>query len=775
MVPMLTINFSHPQYLLLLPLAWAFTWWVQRASLADLGRARGYLALGIRIFLLSLLVLALAGIQLVRPTQTLCTVFVVDVSDSIAPTAQQQVLDYIHRACQGMRKDDSAALVAFGAEALLDHSADDPTPIRKIISLPNTSRTDVAAGIQLAMASFPPDSGKQIVLFSDGNENLGDLLAQAGQARTSGVRISEVPLVRDFSRGEMLLLHAEAPAEVKQGEPFQVSLVAESLQETDAGITLYRNNAQVARRAVHLMPGKTVVSFEQSVPKSGLYQFRALLDGPPEHDTIPDNNIAYAYTRVQGKPKVLIVEGQPGDGQYLARAMQAQELDVQLAGPDHLPHTLAECAQYESLVVANVPAWQMSPTQMALIHNAVRDTGMGFCMVGGEESFGAGGYYHTPIEAALPVSLDVKKKKRYPAVAVALVIENLEMPEIVNTSIEAAKSTVDLLEPTDYVGVLGCDWGGWGGSNTSSSGNWVIPMQCVTDRPALKQAMDQLTNLGDPPSYDAYLQEAARVLSKTPAHVKHILLVGDGDAVYEADQTTLSKHLAAIRAQGVTISTIATGIDGPQAKQFMAAIAGVGGGQAYVANTPEDLPRLLQRDEQTISKPPIIEEPFRAHLVRQYAPAHPQCPLGQRAAAAGLCGHLRERRRADRAACCSPRTKMTRCWPPGPSGWAAPSPSPRTPPRTGALLAGMEPICLLLGANAALDAAPRRQGGFRHHRQRGARACHGLRGSDRQKRRIPQSVEFARAHLLRQPRHHRRCPAAGGRDAVAGSNRTGSL
>ncbi len=239
-----------------------------------------------------------------------------------------------------MKKDDSAALVAFGAEALLDHVPEDPTPIHKIISTPSTSRTDIAAGIQLAMASFPPDAGKQIVLFSDGNENLGDLLAQAGQARSSGVRISEVPLVRDTSKGEALLLHAEAPNEVKQGEPFQVSVVAESLLPTDGAIVLYRNNEQVEQRAVHLAPGKTVVSFEQSVPKSGLYHFQAMLQVPSGQDTIPDNNVAYAYTRVQGKPKVLIVEGEPGDGQYLAHAMQAQDLDVQLGGPARLPHSL---------------------------------------------------------------------------------------------------------------------------------------------------------------------------------------------------------------------------------------------------------------------------------------------------------------------------------------------------------------------------------------------------------------------------------------------------
>ena len=57
----------------------------------------------------------------------------------------------------------------------------------------------------------------------------------------------------------------------------------------------------------------------------------------------------------------------------------------------------------------------------------------------------------------------------------------------------------------------------------------------------------------------------------------------------------------------MTISTIATGIDGKEAQDFMAAVAQLGGGQAYVANKPEDLPRLLTRDEQTISKPPITK------------------------------------------------------------------------------------------------------------------------------------------------------------------------
>ena len=43
--------------------------------------------------------------------------------------------------------------------------------------------------------------------------------------------------------------------------------------------------------------------------------------------------------------------------------------------------------------------------QMELVRTYVRDHGGGLVMLGGEESFGVGGYYHTPVEEALPVTM----------------------------------------------------------------------------------------------------------------------------------------------------------------------------------------------------------------------------------------------------------------------------------------------------------------------------------------------------------------------------------
>ncbi|MHB9107083.1 MAG: glutamine amidotransferase [Armatimonadota bacterium] len=611
------IRFSHPQYLLLLPLVWVYTWWVLRNSLAELGRVRGRLAAGFRGVLLTLLVLALAGVQFVRPTTTLCTVFVIDVSDSVSSRLRTEALDYIRQATKHMKKtDDRAALVVFGGEAQLDHDTDDYAVlknVRGIYSIPSTSRTDIAAGIQLAMATFPPEAGKQVILFTDGNENLGNALEQSELAKTNDVRISVVPLARDTSRGEALLLRVENPTEVRQGAPFQVNVLAESIEETDGTITLFRNNQPVETRKVHLKPGKTVVAFEQSAPNAGLYNYRAVLDVPADRDTVPDNNVAYAYTRVSGKPTMLIVEGTAGEGAQLTETLQAHDIDVELAGADRIPANLAECTRYDSIVFANVPSWRMSSAQMAVIRSAVRDTGMGFAMIGGDESFGAGGYYHTPIEDVLPVSMDIRKKKIMPALAIALIIENLEIMQITNTSIDAAKACVDLLEPIDQLGVLGCnDYSGWGGSINSSRGlRWEIPIQSAENKGSLKSKLDSMSDLGDPPGYSPYLLEAAKRLAQTNAAVRHIVLIGDGDAV--EPYPTIDPIIAKIRGMGVTVSTIATGIDGPPASKYMAHIASLGHGQSFTIKTPEDLPRYLVRDQQSVTKPPIYEKKFLVH------------------------------------------------------------------------------------------------------------------------------------------------------------------
>lgn len=611
------LRVTDPLYLALIPLLWVLTWWITRASLAGMDRGRERVALAIRWAVIALLVLALAGLQWVRPTRELCTIFVLDVSQSIAADQQDTALAYIREATAAMRAGDRAALVAFGAEALLDHAPEDSEKISKVVSLPGRSRTDIAAGIQSAMASFPPEMGKQIILFSDGNENLGNAADQTALARGNDVRISVVPLHRDMTSGEALLLRADVPRAVRAGEPFQVSILAEATHETKGTVILYRDHQPVAEQQVTLRPGKTVIGFPQIAPEQGTPQYRAVLEAPDAKDTLPDNNMVYAYTQVTGKPTVLVVEGVSGDGEQLSRALRANDVRVETVGPNRIPATLADCARYDSIIFANVPAWQMAPSQMAIIRSAVRDTGMGFAMVGGDMSFGAGGYYKTPIEETLPVSMELKKQKVLPSMALVIVIDTSGsmsatengVPKI-KLAAEAAAKAVELLQPTDEVTVLGYD--------TPQSFVYAVKPTKVTNKGAIINQILRLEPGGGGIYGASSLREAHSVLRKSNASIKHILFCADASDVEEAAELASVGHTLA--QEKITVSAVGFGSMHDQHVPYMQDLAQAAQGEFYLVEMLSNLPQIFTRDIMQMHKGLLIEEPFAP---RPHDTAHP--------------------------------------------------------------------------------------------------------------------------------------------------------
>ena len=97
--------------------------------------------------------------------------------------------------------------------------------LKEITSLVDGSATDIAAALQLALASFPPNSSKRIVLMSDGNENRGSAASLAALARASGVEIDVIALGEgQRQENEVLLERVEAPTHVERGAPLPLKV-----------------------------------------------------------------------------------------------------------------------------------------------------------------------------------------------------------------------------------------------------------------------------------------------------------------------------------------------------------------------------------------------------------------------------------------------------------------------------------------------------------------------------------------------------------------------
>src|ERR1051325_4428576 len=121
-----------------------------------------------------------------------------------------------------------------------------------------------------------------------------------------------------------------------------------------------------------------------------------------------------------------------------------------------MPDSLSDLQNYELLILSNVPATAITQRQMNLTRTYVQDLGGGLIMLGGDQSFGLGGYYKTTIEEILPVRSDFEREKETPSLAMVLVIDKSGSMggQSIEMAKDAAKAAVELLGPKDKVGVI---------------------------------------------------------------------------------------------------------------------------------------------------------------------------------------------------------------------------------------------------------------------------------------------------------------------------------
>ncbi len=578
--------------LLLLPISMlVFLAW-RRMSL-PFPRAQRYMILACRLALFSLVISALAGAALALPISRQAVVFVGDISASTTP--QRTFMEHwINNAIRHKRPDDQVGIVAVGRNALVEQSVRTQIDFSQFLSTPDTNYTDLATGLQLAAAILPSDSERRIVLLTDGQQNIGDALQEAQLLQQQGIRLDIVPLPT-FSGAEARIDSLKAPTALRTNERFLLHAKIFSTVSEQVTLRLYLDQKVLLQQSLRLNGGEQEVTFSLLAPPPGFHTFRITLEAPL--DTISQNNEAAAFINVQGPPNVLVVEGQPGSGHNIVTALQATQIKVAVATPGEVPITLQGLAGYTTVVLADVPAVNLGPTRMQVLQSFVRDLGRGLVVSGGENSYGVGGYANTPLEETLPVKMDIPQHKDTPTIAVVLIVESLESDMGVNISKEAAKGVVSLLTPRDYIGV------------SAAYGTLAIPMQHVTNKTAVDQAIDAL-NPNDPGSYLPDLVNAESVLLHSNAKIKHVILLGDGDA-FDSYATQVLK----MAREHISVSTVATNANNYQELGVMQQIASWGKGRFYQADNPNSIPQILLKETRQAARRAIVEEPFVPAIV----------------------------------------------------------------------------------------------------------------------------------------------------------------
>ena len=536
----MNFQFTHPFWLLLLPAGLAWTLWLAWRSDAQLSRWRRHASTWLRVVVVCLIGLALGGLQRLVPREGMNVFYLLDRSDSVPSTIQQSALDYVNRSFTHKKPQDKAGVLVFGSEAALEFSPNPVVNLEKIHAVIQTERTDLAAAIRLATAAFPETGQRRIVVVSDGNENVGDALGAVLAAAPLGVSI-DVAAVGSARGNDLAVQKLSLPNSLKKGQAFDVKIFVQSDVPQKAVIRLFRNDQFLDSQQIDIAAGKNLLSFPQQLDTPGFYSYD--IQAEAERDMVPQNNRAVNFTYVRGDPSVLIVSSNPAEDSALAEALVNSKLTVRLADLSGFPSTLSEIQSYDAIFLSNIAAGDLGFDTMRLLESAVRDFGVGLVAIGGDQSFAAGGYRNTPLEAALPVDMELNSKKVLPSGAIVLVVHATEFPNGNQWARDIAFAALQALGPTDEMGIVL-----WDGTE-----RWLFELQKVGDKKELGRSIAGM-NPGDMVAFSGVMERAHEALKKSTSSLKHMVVFSDGDP-----SSPSSELVTKIVTDKITISTVMIG------------------------------------------------------------------------------------------------------------------------------------------------------------------------------------------------------------------------
>lgn len=452
---------------------------------------------------------------------------------------------------------------------------------------------DLEHALDLALAMLPPDTPGRIALVAP----LAQTIGNAGKALPDLIgRNVSVDLLADMAppSNDVALLDLRVQGRVFDGDTVPLTALAYSDSARSADLRVMQGMDLVASETLFLAAGYNRLEMALRSVTEGVDEVRFEL---AIADAVAQNNARSTLIDVESKPRILVLAPEVEQGTALAELLDASGLSVDVLAADRAPWRMAQYLEWDALVLANVPAISLDTRQQLLIEDAVSRHGRGLLILGGENSFGPGGYLQTPLERLSPLSSKVPRDA--PEAAIAFVLDRSgsmgqKVGDITRLDIarQATGAAIDLLGEESQVAIIAFD----------SQAQVPLPLQSAQNAEPIKAALDRM----DPGGGTAILpglEAAFQQLRGIEAPARHIVLMTDGLST----PGELGPVMAAITAEGITVSAVAIG-EGADATALRQ-IAGLGAGTFHATTDFQALPSILSQEAMLLSGSPIEEGP----------------------------------------------------------------------------------------------------------------------------------------------------------------------
>jgi uncharacterized membrane protein len=601
---LLPIQFDRPGWLLLLVLLVPVLYLAWGGLTRSGARSRAVASTITRCIIVILLATAIAKPVWEKTGEGVSVIVVLDRSQSIPRHLQEQSVAVLQEWTSSDRRGEHnrLAVISVGRDAVIGSMPHEGTVFEPASNEPIGSATNLAKGVQLALALLPQDTASRILVVSDGNETDGRVLNVASIAKANGVPIDVLPLQYDHLQ-EVMIEKVVVPSQTRIGQSIPVRIILRSVGNARGVLHLLQNEREVNISDIEgqlglplaLKSGVNAVVFDIPIQTSGPQKFEAMWVPSDNSDTISANNTGLAVSFVSQGGLVLLVTQNQSASSHLQNLLVIAGIQVEVRSPQEVPRDSIGFSAFDAVILANIPRWSLDDLQEQNLFTFVHDVGGGLLMTGGPTAFGAGGWIGSKLEQAMPLKCEPPQTRQLPRGALALIMHSCEMPEGNYWGQRMASAAVDSLSELDFIGIVEYDWNG--GNGTLNNSGWTLPLSLAGDKIKAHDAINSLV-FGDMQDFESPMQLALDGLVELDAAQRHVIIITDGDPSAPSQEL-----LEAYRTNEITVSTVMVGGHGsPMDQQKMQGIAIVTGGRFYMVNDPNTLPSIFIKEAQLNSR-----------------------------------------------------------------------------------------------------------------------------------------------------------------------------
>lgn len=574
--------FGAPEWLFLVPALAVLGWRVKALRLGE----------PLRVIFLALAVLALVDPQVRVGGGGLDLWVLMDRSDSVSGPAAAQAPEVAAILEKGRGRDDRVMFIDYAVDAQRRDQGD-------AVLRGGTARSNTANALEFALAQMVEGRPARLLVLTDGFAT-DPLAGVAEKVLRRGVPL-DYRLLGEGMGEDVRVGVVETPARVLPGEAFLVEFSLAGRGDGEVPWEVWRGGKPAASGVAQLQNGTARVRLTDRLGGTGAVRYEVKI--APAVDAHAENNIAGSWVEVAGGARVLLVTNYPDDP--LAKLLGEQGLKVEVV-TDATVLSEASLTGVRLVVLNNVPAHRVAPGFLKALDFFVREQGGGLLMVGGENSFGSGGYFSSAVDPLLPVSMELRKEHRKLATAMAVVLDRSgsmaasagggqTKMDLANTGTARA---IELLGNFDAVSVHAVD---------SEPHEIVALAQVGPNRQRMLQSVRRIVSTGGGIFVYQGLLAGWGELQKAETGQRHLILFSDAaDSEEPGDYVNL---LAEMRAAGVTVSVIGLGSRSDVDAAFLEDVAKRGGGRIFFNANASELPAIFAQETVSVARSAFIKEP----------------------------------------------------------------------------------------------------------------------------------------------------------------------